>query len=272
MKINYKFILLSLTTFNVACASLEEAHVSSKYKKSENVINPGDTCDTNCIWSSYAVESGLQRPQISCGNSNYCACVEAGQARNLCTINTQVSEDNSNDTQSNYSMIRDIPYYNQYDNQNAPAATCQNTSIAMVLSFYGDAIHPDVIFNRWGKDYAQSPSGLNTVYNHYAKKSALNTNTNASIQDLQSALSEGHVVIVHGYFTSFGHVLVVSGFDNQFYYVNDPAGVWSGCFKCGYNSNYNGVTKYSKTAFENAVFTSNGVDFLPGWIHVAKSK
>ena len=34
----------------------------------------------------------------------------------------------------------------------------------MVLSYFENNIHPDSIYNDWGKDYAQSPSGLNAVY------------------------------------------------------------------------------------------------------------
>ena len=55
------------------------------------------------------------------------------------------------------------------------------------------------------------------------------------------ALQAGYVAIVHGYFTNYGHVLVVRGYKDGRYYVNDPAGRWSECFKCGYTTgDYNG--------------------------------
>ena len=140
----------------------------------------------------------------------------------------------------------------------------------MVLSYYERKIHPDVIFGKWGKDVAQSPSGLNLVYSDYASNSTIRTYTNATPENLRDFLRRGFTAIVHGYFTQYGHVLVVKSFDGNFYYVNDPAGQWKGCFKCGYNGSYNGVTRYPKEAFENALFTSDGYSYLPGWIHIIK--
>mgnify|MGYP001225817896 FL=1 len=137
----------------------------------------------------------------------------------------------------------------------------------MVLSYFEEKIYPDSIFELWGKDIAQSPAGLNQVYSHYSKKSKIETNINASPDDLKNALLKGEIVIVHGYFTEYGHVLVVRGFDGDKYFVNDPAGMWSECFKCGYSGSKNGITSYNKKDFEDAVFTSDGKSYLPGWIH-----
>ena len=136
--------------------------------------------------------------------------------------------------------------------------------------YFENSIHPDTIYKSWGKDYAQSPSGLNAVYSSYATRSNITTYTNASPEELKAALSSGYIAIVHGYFTGFGHVLVVRGYENGRYYVNDPAGKWAECFKCGYNStnDLNGVTSYSESAFDAAVFTSDGYSYLPGWVHL----
>ena len=232
----------------------------------------GATCDNQCIYSSYAVTYNIQSKQYDCIEGP-CACVKEGDAYTLCNENSLPQDLWAQQTEQQSSSINQnaIPYYNQYDNKNYPSATCQNTSIAMVLSYFQYTIQPDEIFSRWGKDIAQSPSGLNYVYSHYAASSSINTYTNASPEDLQNALFQGYIAIVHGYFTSYGHVLVVKSFDGQSYYVNDPAGRWSECFKCGYGTgDYNGVTEYSKQAFENAVFTSNGSSYLPGWIHLIK--
>jgi uncharacterized protein YvpB len=232
----------------------------------------GATCDVQCIYSSYAVTYNLQEKQFDCVEGP-CACVKEGDAHTLCSVQP-LAEDlwsQQGNIQLQNSHAVEIPYYNQYDNVNYPYATCQNTSIAMVLSYFQYNIHPDEIFSRWGKDIAQSPSGLNQVYTSYAANSKINTYTNASPEDLKSALDQGYIAIVHGYFTASGHVIVVKGYDSQRYYVNDPAGKWDGCFKCGYTSgNYNGISTYSKAAFENAVFTSDGSSYLPGWIHLVK--
>mgnify|MGYP001176373151 CR=1 FL=1 len=235
----------------------------------------GSSCDNDCIYSSYAVTHNIQNKQYDCIEGP-CACVKEGEAYTLCNASPEPENlwaQETTNQQNNVQQSINVPYYNQYDNKHYPYSTCQNTSIAMILSHFQSDIHPDTIFNRWGKDMAQSPSGLNYIYKHYASSSSINTYTNASPEDLRNALSQGYIAIVHGYFTTYGHVLVVRSFDSQGYHVNDPAGKWSGCFKCGYTSGvYDGVTRYSRQAFENAVFTSDGSTYLPGWIHLIKGQ
>ncbi len=267
------FLILSLTMINCSDQSsyytgYENNFRDKSYFEAKHV---GASCNNQCIYSSYAVTYNIQEKQYNCIEGP-CACVKEGDAYTLC--NSQSSPEDlqlENTEVSTTNNSSEVPYYNQYDNVNYPYSTCQNTSIAMVLSYFQSSIHPDDIFNRWGKDMAQSPSGLNYIYRYYASNSTINTYTNSSPEDLQRALQDGYLAIVHGYFTSYGHVIVVRGYDSQYYYVNDPAGKWNGCFKCGYTSgDYNGVTRYSKKAFENAVFTSNGNSYLPGWIHLIK--
>ena len=239
-------------------------------KSYENSKHVGSYCSENCIWSKYAVEMNVQEKSMTCVEGD-CACVVTGDIYTLCDTQSDPSEVLFESSQQNYN-VKNIPYYSQYDNKNFGWATCQNTSIAMVLSYYENNIHPDTIYNDWGKDFAQSPSGLNRVYNSYANSSNISTFTNSTPENLRDFLNKGFTAIVHGYFTSYGHVLVVKSFDGEYYHVNDPAGVWQGCFKCGYNGSYNGVTKYPKNSFENAVFTSDGYSYLPGWIHIIRQR
>tara|TARA_B100000212_G_scaffold340416_1_gene320967 strand:- start:152 stop:979 length:828 start_codon:yes stop_codon:yes gene_type:complete len=262
--------LTSCSTDNYSYKGYNSDFRNKSYLEAKHV---GASCDNSCIYSSYAVNNNIQSKQYDCVEGP-CACVKEGDAHALCASNSKPEnlwEQSSNNQQNANSQNISIPYYSQYDNINYPYSTCQNTSIAMVLSHFQNNIYPDEIFNRWGKDMAQTPSGLNYVYRHYATNSTINTYTNASPEDLRSALSQGYIAIVHGYFTSYGHVLVAKYFDGESYFVNDPAGRWNGCFKCGYsNGDYNGVTKYSKQEFENAIFTSDGSSYLPGWIHLIK--
>ncbi len=260
-------LLTSCSTDNYPYQGYSTDFRNKSYLDTKHV---GASCYNSCIYSSYAVKNNIQSKQYDCVEGP-CACVKEGNAHELCEHDLSIRSFPSQENNINYeSNDISLPYYNQYDNKNYGWATCQNTSIAMVLSHYEYTIHPDTIFNRWGKDIAQSPSGLNAVYKSYSSISDIQTYTNATPEQLKSALNQGHIVIVHGYFTEYGHVLVVKSFDGFFYYVNDPAGIWGGCFKCGYNNAYNGVTKYPKEAFENAVFTSDGYSYLPGWIHVIK--
>ena len=265
-----KFILIVLL-FLAGCAETDFTTFKPDYrdKSYQNKTHVGSTCKSGCIWSTYAVANGIQSSSKQC-EEGPCACVQLGNANNLCVIESDVTVSSSITQVSNSNEIKTLPYYNQYYNENKGWATCQNTSVAMVLSYFENSIHPDSIYKDWGKDYAQSPSGLNAVYSSYATKSSITTYTNASPEELKAALSSGYIAIVHGYFTGFGHVLVVRGYENGRYYVNDPAGKWAECFKCGYSStnDLNGVTSYSESAFDAAVFTSDGYSYLPGWIHL----
>tara|TARA_B100000212_G_scaffold312262_1_gene264462 strand:- start:847 stop:1665 length:819 start_codon:yes stop_codon:yes gene_type:complete len=271
----YKYI--SIITFFlcfISCAeSTTDFKATSDYRLKSYKTTSGSSCGEDCIWSRYAITSGVQNPEKMCENGE-CACVVEGNIYSLC--NNKYTEDISYDhdilqEENSAELFLDVPYYNQYNNINYPSSTCQNTSIAMVLSYFESNIIPDSIFYKWGKDYAQSPYGLNAVYTSYSSKSKISTYTSASPEDLISALNSGYIAIVHGYFTSYGHVIVVRGYDGENYYVNDPAGKWPECFKCGYsNASFNGVTSYSKNSFESAVFTSDGYSYLPGWIHLIK--
>lgn len=262
--------LLIFSTLFFSCSESELDNNTTNTNKNQKIIS-GDYCSDGCIWSSYAVNLNAQSPEVAC-NTGYCACVKAGDIYNSCSYETSVTSQSQEVNQNNNTTqyLTDIPYYNQYDNKHYGYATCQNTSVAMVLSYFEYKIHPDTIFQEWGKEIAKSPSGLNQVYSYYSTKSSIETYTDASPEFLREALRKGYIVIAHGYFTSSGHVIVITGFKNNKYYVNDPAGKWSECFKCGYSDYYNGVTSYHRDTLEAAVFTSNGQSYLPGWIHIIK--
>ena len=67
----------------------------------------------------------------------------------------------------------DLPYFYQYANRLFPGASCQNTSIAMVLAGLGWRGRPDDVTREFGKDYAQSPGGLAQVFNTLAARAGL---------------------------------------------------------------------------------------------------
>ena len=269
MKLLLYCLLFLITT---CCADTDQLiENNSDYRNKSFKVRSGSSCGEFCIWSTYAVKNNIQEPDIQC-EDGYCACVMNGNAYQSCnkTYTGNINNDHNTSVEGSGTIL-DIPYYNQYDNKNYPSQTCQNTSIAMVISHFESNITPDRVFTYWGKDYAQSPYGLNAVYNSYSRISKISTYVTASPEDLVTALNSGYIAIVHGYFTNYGHVIVVRGFDGERYHVNDPAGKWPECFKCGYqNSSYNGVTSYSKESFESAVFTSDGSSYLPGWIHLIR--
>ena len=180
------------------------------------------------------------------------------------------------DSEPQVSNDSEVPYFYQYDNELHPSASCQNTSVAMVLAHLGWSGRPDDITREWGKDYAQSPDGLNYMFNNIVNESELPgslwTTISGGLEEFRSAAASGNVIIVHGYFTGYGHVLVVTGYDGSHYTVNDPAGEWNGQFGGGYTDQpEDGQTvEYSAAQFEAAIATSDGRSFLPIWYHVLR--
>lgn len=172
--------------------------------------------------------------------------------------------------------IEDIPYYNQYANTISPEASCQNTVMAMILSWYGAEVTPDELSEEWGISYAQSVDGWEDMFNTMAERKQLEIRdfgtTSGTIDELQQELEHGRPVVVHAYFTSSGHTVVVNGYDRDYYYVHDPAGQWNGEV-CG--GGYEGTADssgyyvaYERSAFEE-VITSSSCTTQDGvvWMH-----
>ena len=173
------------------------------------------------------------------------------------------------------SDLPDVPYFYQYDNELYPSSTCQNTSIAMVLAWYGWEGEPDEVTAAYGKDTAQTVAGLASVFNSVAADAGITArltgHTDGDIDDMKALLDRGVPVIVHGYFTAYGHVLVVLGYDDTGYTVNDPAGSWNEIFQ---GSGYGGGEgdagdhiRYEASAFETAIVTWDGSTPAPLWYH-----
>ncbi len=160
----------------------------------------------------------------------------------------------------------ETPYFCQYDNELYAGSSCQNTSIAMTLAKYGWKGNPDQITKSYGKDMAQTPAGLETVFNTVAEKAGLKVRVKSheagTMELVNKLLAEGKPVIAHGWFTKSGHVVTITGFDGQNYTVNDPAGKWNGQYKGGYSSESGKGVKYSKEAMIDALVENGEV-----WCH-----
>ena len=100
--------------------------------------------------------------------------------------------DDDGDT-SDAPVISPLPYFYQYANRRHPGASCQNTSIAMVLGAFGWRGVPDDITARHGKDRAQSPAGLAAVFNEEAARAGiaarLSARTSGTIAQLRALLA-----------------------------------------------------------------------------------
>jgi len=168
-------------------------------------------------------------------------------------------------------FISGVPYFYQYDNAINPGGSCQNTSMAMALVFYGaEGETPDAISGTYGTSEAQTVAGWEGVFNAEAEYYGLAWRdagtTTGSLADVHDQLAAGIPVVVHGYFTAYGHVIVLVGYDGEQYWANDPAGEWSEVYMGG---GYSGVdptegfyVTYSAAAVDEAIAPDGNV-----WMH-----
>lgn len=149
----------------------------------------------------------------------------------------------------------EVPYLAQANNAIAPYATCQNTSLAMVLRSFGWKGYPDDITARWDRYKAQYPTGGADIFNTIAQEERLPVRAKGHIcsyAEFQRKLANGYPMVVYGYFTG-GHVIVVNSFNGSQYDVNDPAGKWNLQAFGGYTGPAGAHQKYPKSAFDQAV-------------------
>lgn len=149
-----------------------------------------------------------------------------------------------------------VPFLQQLDNVNSPYGSCNVTSVAMVLRFFGlkgsgQGQLEDQLFTRiqnLGLD-RHSPQDLAYLINLDYAKHGLRDDFKAATThaELKAHLAKGFPAIVHGFFTASGHIIVVRGYDDKAYggrgayIVNDPYGEY---FKNGYDTGASGEKLY----------------------------
>lgn len=131
-----------------------------------------------------------------------------------------------------------VPYLSQLDNLIAPGGTCNVTSVAMVMRYYGlvgdgqgqleDQLSRKCQAEGWDR---HSPFDLARLF--FWKGIEDKFDHLASWARARAHLETKNPLVCHGYFTRFGHIIVIRGFDDSAYsgrgafIVNDPAGEWS---------------------------------------------
>ena len=175
--------------------------------------------------------------------------------------------------------VQNVPYFYQYYNTMNPDGSCQNTSLAMALKYYGAPVTPDQLSYRYGVG-AAAAGGLTTIRDNFNSEASRfgirmrdRTYANGSVAQLRQLAASGKPVIVQGYFTNFGHVVVVIGYDGTNYYVHDPAGLWnqqlSPYASHSGRTSTNGMTvRYGKAVFEAAATGSDGYIWLHEFYHI----
>ena len=135
--------------------------------------------------------------------------------------------------------ILNVPYLSQTDNKLFPTGTCNLTSVAMCLKFYG------IVGNGQGQLEDQltrfcldkglsrhSPIDLVKVLKTYGVNDTFSSS--GTIAMIQKQINNGNPAIIHGYFTREGHIITVIGYDDNGLIVHDPWGEW---FNWGYIKN-----------------------------------
>ncbi|MEM9490446.1 MAG: C39 family peptidase, partial [Myxococcota bacterium] len=172
------------------------------------------------------------------------------------------------------------PYYSQVDNYRDGVRSCNVTSIAMALDYYGVTSPatlgqrtPDYLLQRFGVEF--TPGGLRWIFDTVAAEQGSpirdRLDIAASIEDLRYYASRGIPTVVHGWFTPDGHIIMVTGYDGEYYTVNDPYGRWNLQWMGSYSNTISGSgnqVRYPRAAFEDAVATDTAGNYLPLWLHI----
>lgn len=151
-----------------------------------------------------------------------------------------------------------VPYYKQAHNRYEPHATCGITSGAMLVSYFtGKKVTPDSLYEIYGKPQGTTPEGLAEIYRDYGLYAY--ATRKGSRAEIKNHLLNGRVVVVHGWFTSNGHIMPFIGMDDRGFIANDPAGIWKGCVRCGYNpGTIGGRVPYSYSSLSSQVLGADG--------------
>ncbi|HEX8317879.1 C39 family peptidase [Longimicrobium sp.] len=158
-------------------------------------------------------------------------------------------------------LIANVPYFFQYNNVYEPGATCANTTMAMLLKYYGANYTPDQIYTEFRKQ-SQDEFKFDTIFNRLAARAGLKQRIRVhmetgSVAQMEAELNKQRPVIIHGKFTSSGHVMLLIGNDGTNYTMNDPAGVWgqSLCNGAGYGGSGGAGVRYGRSIVGKAITT-----------------
>lgn len=207
----------------------------------------------------------LPKCPSSCSSDPCAACVMIYKGGSACK-DKSVCKSGPTPSPSS-TLVKNVPYYYQYNNQNNPGGTCQITTMAMALSFYGIKVTPDYLYNQFSYSSAKDPAGWAYNFNTIAARNGVSVRakgyTSGSLSYIQNQIQKGYPVPVFGYFTGGGHVMLVVGYTANTVICNDPAGKWSEEYRyggySGYNENEGKYVEYDKTAFKYAVYAASGL-------------
>ncbi|WP_088242342.1 C39 family peptidase [Calothrix rhizosoleniae] len=163
-----------------------------------------------------------------------------------------------------------VPYLSQRDNEYRPSGTCNITSVAMCLQYFGikqttkpqleDELFLKLKENGWRRHYH---SDLNKLFHLYGVNNTFYTECPWS--RIKEHLAKGNPVIYSGKFTSFGHIIVIRGYDHKGWWVNDP---WGEYFSSGYVNKSGANLHYSYDLLQRLSYSGRN----HGWAHLPSKK
>ncbi len=124
-----------------------------------------------------------------------------------------------------------VPYFSQRDNPSYSWATCNPTSAAMVLYYYGlrptvSRLLADELFQwlvrRYGIGGQTDHGALSALIQAYGYRTSFGTRRRWA--EIDKEIAEGRPVVLPGYFTATGHVVTAIGYTPSGLIVNDPWG------------------------------------------------
>lgn len=132
-----------------------------------------------------------------------------------------------------------VPYLSQRDNRIDPFDTCNVTSIAMCLAYFG--VKPQDPSKQLEDELSRyvdaeglqrgSPTDLAKVVTHYGLSDEFRID--ATVDRLKGWIDGGNPAVIHGYFTRSGHIVTAVGHDSDSLIVHDP---WGEYFASGYDT------------------------------------
>lgn len=132
-------------------------------------------------------------------------------------------------------ILNQTPYLSQINNEIHPSGTCNVTSVAMCMAFFGEPVlrktgeQLEDYLTRFCLDNGlsrHSPGDLEILAQKHGYRPRFTAH--ATWEEVKAWLDQGKVCIVHGWFTASGHILVVVGYDDEkgCWIVHDPWGEW----------------------------------------------
>jgi hypothetical protein len=133
-----------------------------------------------------------------------------------------------------------VPYKSQVDNEKNPFGSCNVTSIAMCLAYFGvQGNSPGRQLEDELQDWLEErgldrhdPEHLVQVATAYGCQDHFKTDV--TVEEVKQWLAAGNPIVTHGFFTSSGHIVCVIGYNDKGFIVHDPYGEW---YADGYDRN-----------------------------------